>query len=71
MYMIELTEDKLSGLYEDVEKGLRYIGKAMQCLDELKESDERDRKGYRDDDREMRMGERTFMRGGSGRYSRY
>ena len=26
MVMIEITEDKFDGLYENVEKGLRYFG---------------------------------------------
>lgn len=33
--MIKITEDKLGTLTENIEKGLRYMGKAMQCLDEL------------------------------------
>lgn len=36
MVMIEITEDKFDGLYENVEKGLRYFGKAMKCLGEMK-----------------------------------
>jgi len=36
-YMIEISEDKVSGLSEHLEKGLRHIGKAMQCVDELYE----------------------------------
>lgn len=35
MYMVKITEDKLGTLTENIENGLRYIGKAMQCLDEL------------------------------------
>lgn len=34
MYMIEITEDKASDLSENIEKALKYIGKAMQCIDE-------------------------------------
>ena len=30
MVMIEITEDKFDGLYENVEKGLRYFDKAMK-----------------------------------------
>ena len=29
MIMVEITEDKFDGLYDNVEKGLRYFGKAM------------------------------------------
>lgn len=36
MYMIEITEDKMEGLYENAEKMLRYGGKVMSCLDEIK-----------------------------------
>jgi len=42
--MIEITEDKLCSLAENIEKMLRYGGKAMQCIDELSQ--------------ENRMGER-------------
>lgn len=35
MRIIEIREDKLSSLSEHVEKGLRYLGKAMQCIDDL------------------------------------
>lgn len=35
MYMIEITEDKVSKMSEYAEKMLRYGGKLMQCLDEL------------------------------------
>lgn len=34
MYMIEITEDKASDLSENIEKALKYLGKAMQCIDE-------------------------------------
>lgn len=36
MTIIEITEDKLEGLCENAEKMLRYGGKVMSCLDELK-----------------------------------
>lgn len=69
MYMIEITEDKYSCLTEDIEKGLRYIGKAMQCLDEIKHERSGERRGYRDSEDEEREG---FRRGAMGnRYSRY
>lgn len=34
MYMIEITEEKASDLSENIEKALKYMGKAMQCIDE-------------------------------------
>ena len=46
MVMIEITEDKFDGLYDNVEKGLRYFDKAMKCLDEMKR-DSRSRYGER------------------------
>lgn len=62
-YIIEVTHDKVSDLSENIEKGLRYIGKAMQCVDDLMEGDY----GYgeRDDDWEDddRMGERSYGKG--------
>lgn len=36
MYMIEITEDKFDGLYENAEKMLKYGGKLMHCLEEMK-----------------------------------
>lgn len=32
--MIEITEDKASDLSENIEKALKYLGKAMQAIDE-------------------------------------
>ena len=46
MVMIEIKEDKFDGLYENVEKGLRYFDKAMNCLSEMKR-DSRGRYGER------------------------
>lgn len=47
MQMIEITEDKITDLSEHLEKGLRHIGKAMQCIDELsQESRMGERGGY-------------------------
>ena len=37
MYVIEITEDKLQSMAEHVEKGLRHMGKLMQCIEELEE----------------------------------
>lgn len=48
MRIIEIQENKLSSLAEHVEKGLRYLGKAMQCIDELQGGGEMmgERRGY-------------------------
>ena len=37
MYIIEITEDKLHSMAKHVEKGLRHMGKLMQCIEELEE----------------------------------
>ena len=37
MTIIEIEEKKIDMLSENVEKGLRYMGKAMQILDECME----------------------------------
>ena len=37
MYMIEITEDRLHSMTEHVEKGLKHMGKLMQCLEELED----------------------------------
>lgn len=39
MFMIEITEDKFDGLYENAEKMLKYGGKLMSCLEEMKGGD--------------------------------
>ena len=39
MYMIEITEDKFDGLYENAEKMLKHGGKLMSCLEEMKGGD--------------------------------
>lgn len=69
-YIIKISHDKVSDLSENIEKGLRYIGKAMQCIDDLMGEDygerggrygERDDEDWDDDDR---YGERSYGRGG-------
>lgn len=56
-YMIEITEDKYDELSENIEKGLRFMGKAMQCIDSMKRErmgsrmpDYRDQWNEREDD---------------------
>lgn len=47
MYMIEITEDKMDKLSEHIEKSLKHMGKAMQCVDEwLEEGGMGERGGY-------------------------
>ena len=60
-YIIEITEDKVESLSEHLEKGLRHIGKAMQCVEGLCEQSERfGERGY------GRYGNRGGYGGGSG-----
>lgn len=67
-YIIEITEDKHEKLSENMEKVLKYGGKVMQCIEEMKEESMGHRGGsmgrrYGD------MGERDNYgnRGGYGR----
>ena len=83
--MIKISHDKVEDLAENIEKGLRYVGKAMQCIDELmNEGGWGERSGYgmrhgygMRDDMDYRnpmddedMGMRRGVRG-TGRYSMY
>lgn len=75
MYVIEITEEKFNDTIESLEKGMKYFGKALECLEEMRES-----KRYDDDDRSRhRYGgsdnysddSRSMNRYGGGRYGRY
>lgn len=35
MVMIEVEESKVDKMSENIEKALKYLGKAMQCIDEV------------------------------------
>lgn len=37
MMMIEITEQKVEKLSEHIEEGLRQLGKAMQCVEQMME----------------------------------
>ncbi|MDE6151666.1 MAG: hypothetical protein K2G12_06750 [Prevotella sp.] len=64
MYVIEISEDKVSHLADTVGKMLHYGGKAMECIEEMRRSDG-GRMGFRDEEDERdRMGERGYGRGG-------
>lgn len=58
MYMIEITEDKLHSMAKHAEKGLRHLGKLMQCIDDLEDHSgsgaygERGRLNEEDEDRD-------------------
>ena len=67
MYIIEVSEDKVSHLADTVGKMLHYGGKAMECIEEMRHGGSR--MGFRDeeDGREHdRMDERGYGRGRYG-----
>lgn len=67
MYVIEVSEDKVSHLADTVGKMLHYGGKAMECIEEMRHSGSR--MGFRDEEYERendRMDERSY---GRGRYN--
>lgn len=60
--IVKISQDKVSDLSENIEKALRYAGKAMQCVQDMQSMDMEE------------MGERMGMRQGvrgTGPYSRY
>lgn len=77
MYMIKISSDKVEHLAETAEKMLRYGGKMMECIEELKgEEAFGERSGYgmrggygRREDMDYRypVDEGMGMRGGYGR----
>lgn len=64
MYIIEVTEDKVTHLADTIGKMLHYGGKAMECIDELRHAG--GHMGYREDEERDydRMGERGYGRYG-------
>lgn len=46
MKIIEITENKMSDLYDYTEKMLKYGGKMMSCLEDLKEGKSMGHRGY-------------------------
>lgn len=61
MRVIEITEKKRDKLSHNVEKALKYMGKVMQCVEELEDEDSD--VGHRDDEDGYRgrMGNRHPM----------
>ena len=63
MRVIEIREDSLRSLSENVEKMLRYAGKSMQCIEDLRggemmgERRDYDREYDRDEERGRYAGE--------------
>ena len=77
--LYQVIEDKVEYLSENLEKGLRYIGKAMQCIDELKGGDSMGFRsggnnmgyredGYSDDSMGMRRGRGGYRMGNRSMY---
>lgn len=67
MYIIEITEDKVTHLANTIGKMLHYGGKAMECIEEMREGSHHagGHMSYRhDDDGYDRMGERGYGRYG-------
>lgn len=85
MHIIEITENKMEHLTENVEKALKYMGKVMQCVEEMKDTSRMGERYEDEDDHEEYMNERYGNRGsrsdggqfgmrgsrGGGRYGRY
>lgn len=46
-YMIEITEDKVEKVSEHIEKALKYMGKAMQCIEMMMDEGEMGEQGER------------------------
>ena len=63
MRVIEIREDRLHSLAENVEKMLRYAGKSMQCIEDLRGGEMMGERRYyereydRDDERGRYAGE--------------
>lgn len=73
MRVIEIREDSLRSLAENVEKMLRYAGKSMQCIEDLR-GDEimGERRDYeREYDREEERGRYAGEMYGDRRRGRY
>lgn len=85
MYVVEIREDKIEHLGENVEKALKYMGKVMQYIEEMKEHSRMGERYDDDEDYDGHMNERYGNRGsrsdgsqfgmrssrGGGRYGRY
>ena len=65
MRIVEITENKMSDLYEYAEKMLKYGGKMMLCLEEMKEKSSM---GHRGGSMGNRYGERDSGGGYGNRY---
>lgn len=68
MYVIEVSEDKVSHLADTIGKMLHYGGKAMECIEEMREESRHEggHMGYRNEDGHGydHIDERGYGRGG-------
>ncbi len=81
MYMIEITEDKFENIIEHLGKGLKYMSKAMECLDDIKDRSKTKTMNYdieddyddydSDDSRYGNRNRQERTRNHRGRYDRY
>lgn len=71
MKVIKISSTKAEKLGEHIAKSLRYMGKAMQCVEEMNDEEMNERNDDMDDDDDWRDRERTNHRGhhmGRNRY---
>lgn len=66
MWVTEINEDKHEAISEYVEKSLRYMGKVMQCLEEVKAHKRRQGHNQEEDDTDE-----DYERKPASRYSRF
>lgn len=70
MRIIKISSAKTEKLGEHIEKALRYMGKAMQCVEEMNDGDEMNERDEMEDDEDwgkVRMNNRGH-RTGRNRY---
>lgn len=67
--IIKVKSAKVDKLSENIEKSLKYLGKAMQCVESLSYNEDDDYYNERehDEDDDYEMGERYNMRRSGGR----
>lgn len=64
MRIVKISSEKITKVGEHIEKALRYMGKAMQCVEDLNNDEaENERKGDYDEDDDYREHEYSNARG--------
>ena len=77
MYMIEITEDENENIKECIHKGMKYIGKAVECMEktEAKKHSNYEERYNEDDDydeeEDRRHGSRRHKTSSRHRYDNY